>query len=185
MFSTKDFKNGMAIVVDGQVHLILWFQHHKPGKGGAMMRTKLKNLTTGSIIDKTFRAGTKFEKAHLIKKKMEYLYREGEGLVFMDDETYEQVTLKASQVGEGTDFLKENTKVELLTHKGRILGAELPITVSLKVTHTEPGLKGNRATSGTKPATLETGAIIQVPLFINTGDSVKVDTRTGEYLERF
>ncbi len=174
----------MAIVVDGQVHLILWFQHHKPGKGKAVMRTKLKNLTTGSIVDRTFRAGTEFEEAHLIKKKVEYLYREGENLIFMDDETYEQVTLDTSQVGEGIRFLKENTGVELLTHKGKILGVELPVTVSLKVTHTEPGLKGDRATSGTKPATLETGAIIQVPLFINIGDMVKVDTRTGEYLER-
>ncbi len=184
MISTKDFKRGMAIIVDGQIHLILWFQHHKPGKGGAVMRTKLKNLAVGSIIDRTFRAGTKFEEARLIKKKMEYLYKEGGSLVFMDDKTYEQVILKASQVGEGIHFLKENTKVELLTHKGRILGVELPITVSLKVTHTEPGLKGDRATSGTKPATLETGAIIQVPLFINVGDIIKVDTRTGEYLER-
>jgi len=174
----------MAIVVDGQVHLILWFQHHKPGKGGAMMRTKLKNFATGSIVDRTFRAGTKFEEAHLTKKKMEYLYREGTGLVFMDDETYEQITLKASQIGKGINFLKENTRAELLTCKGKILGLELPITVSLKVTHTEPGLKKGRATSGTKPATLETGAIIQVPLFINTGDIVKIDTRTGEYLER-
>ena len=184
MLSTKDFKRGMAIVVDGQIHLIRWFQHHKPGKGGAMMRTKLKNLATGSIVDKTFRAGTKFEEAHLIKKKMEYLYREGGRLVFMDDETYEQVTLGTSQVGEGIHFLKENTKVKLLTHKGKILGVELPVTVSLKVTHTEPGLKKGRATSGTKPATLETGAIIQVPLFVNTGNIVKIDTRTGEYLER-
>jgi len=184
MFSTKDFKNGRAIVVDGQVHLILWFQHHKPGKGGAMMRTKLKNLATGSIVEKTFRAGTKFEAVRLIKKKMEYLYREGENLVFMDNKTYEQITLKASQIGKGISFLKENTRVELLTCKGKILGLELPITVSLRVTHTEPGLKGNRATSGTKPATLETGAIIQVPLFINTGDVIKIDTRTGEYLER-
>jgi elongation factor P len=184
MISTKDFKNGMAIIVDGQIHLILWFQHHKPGKGGAMMRTKLKNLATGSIADRTFRAGTKFEEAHLIKRKMEYLYREGKNLVFMDEKTYEQVTLNTSQVGEGIHFLKENTKVEFLTHKGRILEVELPMTASLKVTHTEPGLKGNRATSGTKPATLETGAIIQVPLFINTGDIIKIDTRTGEYLER-
>lgn len=184
MISTKDFRNGMAIVVDGQIHLILWFQHHKPGKGGAVMRTKLKNLTTGSIVDRTFRAGTKFEEAHLMKKKMEYLYREGEDFVFMDNETYEQVTLDTSQVGEGIRFLKENTKVDLLTYKGKILGVEVPITVSLKVAHTEPGLKGDRATSGTKPATLETGAIIQVPLFINTGDMVRVDTRTGEYLER-
>ena len=184
MISTKDFRNGMAIIVDGQIHLILWFQHHKPGKGGAVMRTKLKNLAAGSIIDRTFRAGTKFEKARLIKKKMEYLYKEAGSLVFMDDETYEQVTLNTSRVGEGIHFLKENTKVELSTYNGKILGVELPITVSLKVTHTEPGLKGDRATSGTKPATLETGAIIQVPLFINTGDIVKVDTRTGEYLER-
>lgn len=184
MISTKDFRRGTAIIVDGQIHLILWFQHHKPGKGGAVMRTKLKNLSTGSIIDRTFRAGTKFEEARLIKKKMEYLYREGGRLVFMDNETYEQVTLNASQVGEEIGFLKENTKVELLTYKGRILGVKLPITVSLKVAHTEPGLKGDRATSGTKPATLETGAIIQVPLFINTGDIVKIDTRTGEYLER-
>ncbi|HEA46993.1 MAG TPA: elongation factor P [bacterium] len=184
MVSTKDFKNGMAIIMDGQIHLILWFQHHKPGKGGAVMRTKLKNLATGSIVDKTFRAGTKFEAAHLIKKRMEYLYREGASLVFMDNETYEQVTLNTSQIGEGIRFLKENTPVELLTHKGRILEVELPITVSLKVTHTEPGLKGDRATSGAKPATIETGAIVRVPLFINTGDIVKIDTRTGEYLER-
>lgn len=184
MISTNDFKRGRAIIVDGQVHLILWFQHHKPGKGGAMMRTKLKNLTTGSIIDRTFRAGTKFEDAHLIKKKTEYLYKESGSLVFMDDKTYEQVTLNTSQVGEGIRFLMENTKIELLTYKGKILGVELPVTVSLKVTHTEPGLKGARTTSGTKPATLETGTIIQVPLFINTGNVVKVDTRTGEYLER-
>ena len=184
MVSTKDFKNGVAIIIDGQIHLIRWFQHHKPGKGGAVMRTKLKNLATGSIVEKTFRAGTKFEAARLIKKKMEYIYREGTSLVFMDSKTYEQVTLNTSQIGEGIRFLKENTMVELLTHKGRILGVELPITISLEVTHTEPGLKKGRATSGTKPATLETGAIIQVPLFINTGELVKIDTRTGEYLER-
>lgn len=184
MLSTKDFKNGVAIIIDGQIHLIIWFQHHKPGKGGAVMRTKLKNLATGSIVEKTFRAGTKFEAAHLIKKKMEYIYREGTSLVFMDNETYEQVNLNTSQIGEGIRFLKENVTIELLTHKGRILGVELPITVSLKVTRTESGLRGDRATSGTKPATIETGAIIQVPLFINTGDIVKVDTRTGEYLER-
>jgi elongation factor P len=184
MISTTDFKNGKAIVVEGGVCLIVWFQHHKPGKGGAVMRTKLKNLVTGSIVDRTFRAGTKFEEAYLTKRKMQYLYKDGEDLVFMEEGTYEQITLNASQVGDGVRFLKENAQIELLTHKGKVLGVDVPVTVSLKVIHTESGLKGDRATSGTKPATLETGVVVQVPLFINAGDVVKMDTRTGKYLER-
>lgn len=182
--STNQFKNGMAIELDSQLFFIAEFQHVKPGKGGAFVRTKLKNVKTGAVVDRTFRAGEKFEQAHLEHKKMQYLYRDGADYHFMDNATYEQTTLTAEQLGDVMKYVKENTNVDVMSHNGVPLGVEAPFFVELEVAETDPGLKGDTATGGTKPATVETGAVVQVPLFVNVGDTLKIDTRTDTYVTR-
>lgn len=184
MISAGDFKNGITFEHEGQVYQIVEFQHVKPGKGAAFVRTKLKNVISGGIIEKSFRPTDKFEKAHIERKDMEYLYNDGNLYYFMDQETYEQIPINADKVGDALKFIKENDIVKILSYKGNVFGIEPPTFVELKVTATEPGVKGDTATGATKPATLETGATIMVPLFVNTGDIIRVDTRTGEYMER-
>ena len=184
MINTNRFKNGMTIILKGSVHEILEFQHVKPGKGGAFVRTKLKRLETGAIIDKTFRAGEKFDQAHLDHKKLQYLYSDGSYFHFMDNETYEQLQIDKKQVGNAADYIIEGTEIDTSFHEGQLIGLKPPITVVLKVVEAEPGIKGNTATGATKPVKLETGLRVNVPLFINQGDSLKIDTRNGEYLER-
>ena len=184
MVSTNDFKNGMAIEVDGQVFTIVEFQHVKPGKGGAFVRTRLKNILTGAVLDKTFRAGEKFRQARVEAKKMQYLYATPEEVVLMDNETYEQLTLSPDLVGEALKFVKDNMEVEILMVDSKPTELIPPIFVELEVTETQPGVKGDTVTGGNKPATLETGAVVSVPLFLKEGDRIKVDTRTGEYVER-
>lgn len=184
MISTNQFKNGMTIDMEGQLWTILEFQHVKPGKGGAFVRTKLKNVAAGQVLDKTFRAGEKFKQAKIVTKKMEYLYNTGEGYYFMDNETYEQVSVPKETIGKASDYLKENMEADFLLYKERIIGVTPPMFVELKVTKTDPGLKGDTVSGATKPATLETGLLIQVPLFINEKDTIRLDTRTNRYLER-
>ena len=184
MTTTNDLKNGMTLNLDGQLWTVLEFQHVKPGKGGAFVRTKLKNVLSGKVVDKTFNAGVKVEVASVDKREMQYLYREGEDFVFMDTETYDQPHIPAATVGDAANYLLPEQTAVVAFHNGTPLYVELPAAVVLEITHTEPGLQGDRSTGGTKPATLETGAEIQVPLFIGTGEKVKVDTRTGEYLGR-
>jgi elongation factor P len=181
--STADFKKGLKIVFDGQPYSIVDFQHVKPGKGGAFVRTKLKHMRQGRVIDNTFRAGEKMELVDFEDKHMQFLYRD-ERYHFMDTETYEQISLSADEVGEAREYLKENLEVDMLYIDGSPAGVELPNFVELAVARTDPGVRGDTAQGGTKPATLETGAVVQVPLFLNEGDMVKVDTRTGEYLGR-
>jgi len=183
MISTSDFKNGMTIVYDGTLYKIVYFQHVKPGKGGAFVRTKLKDLDSGSTIEKTFRAGEKMEQAILETKKMQYLYKD-DHYNFMDSKTYEQVQLSGSLLSSEKDFLMENMEITLVYHDGRPISVELPITIEAEVTETEPGIKGDTVGTSFKPAIIETGAKILVPLFINTGDRIKIDTRTGEYMTR-
>jgi elongation factor P len=182
--STADFRKGLKIELEGEPYVIADFLHVKPGKGGAFVRTKLKSLITGNVIDRTFRSGEKVQTPALDEKNMQYLYREGNAYHFMDNDTYEQLTLTGDQVGEDSNFLQENVKVRIVFHNGQPLGVELPFFVQLTIVRTEPGVRGDSARGGTKPATVETGAVIQVPLFINEGDAIKVDTRTGEYIER-
>jgi len=181
---TADFKNGLSIILDGEIYTIVWFQHHKPGKGGAVMRTKLRNLRTGAIIDRTFNAGEKFEQAVLQRYPMQYLYHQDDEYVLMNPETYEQVSVNKATFGEAIKYLKDGMEVTVIEHEGRILGAEIPYFVELEVVETDPGVKGDTVSGGSKPAKLETGAVISVPLFVNVGDKVKVDTRTDTYLER-
>jgi len=184
MISTNDFHNGLTIELEGNVYTIVEFQHVKPGKGAAFVRSKLRNLRTGSITEKTFRAGEKVAKAHLEKNEVELLYREGEDLVVMDTQNYEQLNLPPDQVGDKGKYLKENDRFTVIFYQDKIFGLEIPPSVELKVVETEPGVKGDTASGGSKPATLETGVVVQVPFFINEGDVLKVDTRTGEYIER-
>ncbi len=184
MISTNQFKIGMSIELDGTLFEILDFQHVKPGKGQAFVRTRLKNLKTDSVTDKTFRAGEKVKLAHLEKRKMQYLYRDEDNFVFMDTSTYEQLSLTKEHVGVAVKYLKENVEVEVEFYEKRPVGLELPVSVELKVVQTTPGLKGDTVSGGSKPATLETGAVVQVPLFINVGDAIKIDTRTGGYITR-
>ncbi|MGD0621655.1 MAG: elongation factor P [Thermacetogeniaceae bacterium] len=184
MISTNDFRTGLTIEVERDVWTVVDFQHVKPGKGSAFVRCKLKNLRTGGVVERTFRAGEKLLRAHLERREMQYLYREGDSFVLMDNETYEQTSLSGEQLGDNVKYLKENMNLYLLTHADSLIGVELPNTVELEVVATDPGLRGDTATGGTKPATLETGLIIQVPLFIGAGTVIKVDTRSGEYLER-
>ncbi len=183
MISTSDFKNGMTILYENQLYKILYFQHVKPGKGGAFVRTKLKDLSTGAITDKTFRAGEKMEQAILETKKMQYLYRD-EYYNFMDTKTYEQTQLNDKLLEEQKDFLMENMEIMVVFHKGKPISIEIPLTIESKVIKTEPGVKGDTVSSSFKPAEIETGAKVMVPLFINTGDVIKIDTRTGEYITR-
>ncbi len=184
MITTADFRNGMNLILNKQLFNIVWFQHHKPGKGGAIVRVKLKNIKTGQILERTFRAGEKVEDATLESSKKTFLYATPDEYNFMDMETYEQLVLTKEQLKDKVSFLIENMEVSVLSYNKEIIGVELPITVELKVVYTEPGLKGNTASSTTKPATLETELVIQVPLFINIDDVVRVDTRNGEYVQR-
>ncbi|RMG59678.1 MAG: elongation factor P [Deltaproteobacteria bacterium] len=184
MYSTSDFRKGLKIEFDGEPYIIVDFLHVKPGKGGAFVRTKLKNLKTGAVIDHTFRSGEKVGVPDLEEKEMQYMYEMNEEYYFMDTSTYEQIFLTAAQVGDARKFLKEGLVTKILFFKGEPIGVELPIFVELKIVKTEPGIKGDTVSGGSKPAELESGAVIQVPLFLNEGDVIKVDTRTGEYIER-
>ena len=184
MASTNDLKNGMVLNIDGQLWSVVEFQHVKPGKGPAFVRTKLKAVLSGKVVDKTFNAGTKVESANVDKRTMQYLYKDGSDYVFMDTDTYDQVQVGTDVVGLAADYMLENQNAIVATHDGAPLYVELPASVVLEITHTEPGLQGDRSTGGTKPATLETGAQIAVPLFLETGTRVKVDTRDGSYLGR-
>jgi elongation factor P len=182
--TTNDLKNGLVLNLDGQLWTVVDFQHVKPGKGGAFVRTTLKNVLSGKVVDKTFNAGVKVDTATVDKRNMTYLYREGEDFVFMDAETYDQIYVPAATVGTGANYLLENAPVLVGLHEGVALYVELPTSVELVIEYTEPGLQGDRSTGGTKPARLETGAEIAVPLFLSTGEKVKVDTRDGRYLGR-
>lgn len=184
MISTNDFHTGLTIEYEGEVYMVIEFQHVKPGKGSAFVRSKLKNLRSGAITEKTFRAGEKVPRAIIERKEMEYLYNTGEEYIFMDTESYEQISLASEKLGNSLKFLKENMHLNILLYKNEIIGIELPNSVELKVVETEPGFKGDTAAGGSKPAKLETGLVVQVPFFINEGDILRIDTRTGEYLER-
>ena len=184
MANTSDFKNGLVLKIDGKLQQIVEFQHVKPGKGPAFVRTKLKDVVSGKTVDKTFNAGVKVETATVDRRDMTFLYRDGEDYVLMDEKTYDQINLAPHLMGDAARFLLENTSVQVSFHEGEPLFAELPVSVDLTVSQTDPGLQGDRSTGGTKPATLETGAEVQVPLFIETGDVLKIDTRDGSYLSR-
>ena len=184
VYSAGDFRNGTTFEMDGNVYRIVEFQHVKPGKGSAFVRTKIKNVITGSVIEKTFNPSEKFPAAQIEKKEMQYLYEDGGLYYFMDNETYEQIPLNKDQLGDSLKFLKENMDVKVLSYKGKVFSIEPPIFVELEVTYTEPGFAGNTATTSGKPATLENGYQLNVPMFVNIGDVVRVDTRTGEYMER-
>jgi elongation factor P len=184
MASTADIKNGVVLNIDGQLWSVVEFQHVKPGKGGAFVRTKLKNVVTGKVVDKTYNAGAKVDIENVDRRDFTYLYNDGEGFVFMDATDYDQVTVPASVVGDAAHFMLENQSVTIALNNGNPLYVDLPASVVLEITYTEPGLQGDRSTGGTKPATVETGYEIQVPLFLETGTKVKVDTRSGEYLGR-
>jgi len=182
--SSNDLRVGTCIEVDGNLYVVTSFQHIKPGKGGAIIKTKLKDINTGFIIEKTFRAGEKIIRAILEVKKAQYMYEDAAGYHFLNLESYEEIVLPEEMVGENRDFLVENLEVEILTYQGKCIGVELPPFIELEVVETTPGIRGDTASGGSKPATLETGVIVQVPLFVNEGDKVRVDTRTREYLER-
>lgn len=184
MASSNDIKNGTVIKESGQLWSVVEFQHVKPGKGGAFVRTKQKNVVSGKIIDKTYNAGAKIETATVDRRDFQYLYKDGADFVFMDLSDYDQITVPATVVGDGENYMLENQNVQIAMHEGEPLYIELPPSVTLEVTYTEPGLQGDRSTGGTKAATVETGYEVQVPLFLNTGTKVKIDTRTGDYLGR-
>jgi elongation factor P len=182
--STSDFRNGLKIELNGEPFTIIEFQHVKPGKGGAFVRTKLKNICTGRVLDKTFRAGEKVAGAEVEQKQMQFLYRDGELYYFMDTDTYEQTSLQAKQLGDARELMPENIIVSILFYKSNAIGVELPIFTELKVVDTDPGLRGDTSSGGSKPAILESGAVVQVPLFINIGDTIRIDTRNRSYIER-
>ncbi len=184
MIAANDLRSGMTFKMDGEIYVVVDFEHIKPGKGGAFVRLKFKNYFTGTVIDKTIRPEEKFELAKIYKKPMEYLYQDGTNYHFMDPESYEQFEVPNAQMEKVKDYLKENMIVSINFHQDRIIGVEPPITVEMEVTSTEPGFKGDTVSGGGKPATLETGLVVQVPMFVETGDRVKVDTRTGTYIER-
>ena len=184
MVSVGDFRNGITFDMDGQVLQVIEFQHVKPGKGAAFVRTKLRNVITGAVVEKTFNPTDKFPPAYVERKDMEYLYNDGELYYFMDTETYEQLPLNGDKLGDSFRFVKENMLVKILSYKGTVFGIEPPNFVELEITETEPGFKGDTTTNVLKPAKVETGADVRVPLFIDIGDKIKIDTRTGEYLER-
>ena len=184
MISASDFRNGVTIEIDGNVYQIIEFQHVKPGKGAAFVRAKVKNVISGSVVEKTYNPTAKFPTAFVERKDMEYSYNDGDLYYFMDPESYELVPVNASELSDNFKFVKENMVCKILSYKGKVFGVEPPFFVDLEVTETEPGLAGNTATNATKPATVETGAEIKVPLFINTGDRIRIDTRTCEYMER-
>ncbi len=182
--STNELKNGWTLVLDGNLMQVIEFQHVKPGKGPAFVRSKLKNIRTGAVIEKTFRAGETVERANIDKREMQYLYRDGEGFVFMDNETYEQLNVDMETLGETANYVVEGSSAVLLMYGDEIVSTELSASVELVITETEPGMQGDRVSGATKPATLETGLTIQVPLFLEIGEAVKVDTRTGSYISR-
>ena len=184
MISVNDLKTGLTLELDNGLWSVVEFLHVKPGKGAAFVRTKLKNVETGQVVERTFRAGEKVGKATLDRREMQYLYKEGSEFIMMDNETYEQLAVTGDQVGDGVKYLKENMIVQVLMHDGKIIGVDIPAHVVLEVTDTPPSEKGNTAQGGTKPATLETGAVVNVPFFISNGDMIRVDTRTNEYLDR-
>ena len=184
MISAGDFRNGITFELDGNVVQVIEFQHVKPGKGAAFVRTKYKNVITGAVVERSFNPTDKYPTAYIERKDMQYLYSDGDLYYFMDMETYEQQPIDSSKLGTAFQFVKENMEVKVLSYKGNVFGVEPPNFVELEVTETDPGFKGDTATNATKPATLETGAEIKVPLFINQGDMIRIDTRTGEYMER-
>ncbi len=179
-----EFRNGMTIEYDGGIYTVIEFQHVKPGKGAAFVRTKLKNIKTGGVIENSFNPTAKFDAARIERKDMQYLYQDGDLYYFMDQETYDQIPLDSNTVGDALKFVKENEVVKIQSHNGQVFAVEPPTFVELEITDTEPGFKGDTATGATKPATVETGATVKVPLFVNLGDVIKIDTRTGEYLSR-
>ena len=184
MISAGDFRNGLTLEIDGQVMQVLEFQHVKPGKGAAFVRTKMKNVIDGGVVEKTFRPTEKFPQARIDRVDMQYLYQDGDLYNFMNVETYDQIAIGTDIVGDNMKFVKENEMCKVLSYNGSVFAIEAPLFVELEVTETEPGVKGNTATGASKPATVETGAQVMVPLFVNTGDKLKIDTRTGEYLSR-
>ncbi|MCD8015833.1 MAG: elongation factor P [Lachnospiraceae bacterium] len=184
MISAGDFRNGVTIEMDGSIYQIIEFQHVKPGKGAAFVRTKLKNIISGGVVEKSFRPTEKFPTARIDRVEMQYLYSDGDLFYFMNTETYDQIGLNKDTIGDALKFVKENEMVKVCSHNGNVFAVEPPLFVELEVTETEPGLKGDTATGASKPATVETGALVYVPLFVNTGDKLKIDTRTGEYLSR-
>jgi elongation factor P len=181
---TSQFRNGLKIEIDGEPFVMTYFQHVKPGKGGAFVRTKIKNLRTGRVLDKTFRSGEKVDEAEVEDKKMQYLYQDGESFVFMDQETYDQIPFNAEQLGDARRYLKENLEVDVVFWRGKPINIELPSFIEAVVTQCDPGVKGDTASGATKPATIETGAVLQVPLFIKEGETIRVDTRSNAYVER-
>jgi elongation factor P len=182
--STTEFRTGLKIEIDGEPYVIVDFQHVKPGKGGAFVRTKIKSLKSGNVIDRTYRAGEKVGVPELEEKTMQYLYAADRDRVFMDTSTYEQVSMNEQQLGDSIDYLKENMEIKVLYHKGQPINIEIPMFVELAIAKTDPGVRGDTASGGSKPATLETGAVVKVPFYLNEGDVVKVDTRTGTFIER-
>ena len=184
MISAGDFRNGLTIELEGNIYQVIEFQHVKPGKGAAFVRTKLKNIKSGGVVEKTFRPTEKCPQAHIDKKDMQYLYKDGDLYYFMDTENYEQTMLNEDEVGNAMLFVKENEMVKVCSYNGNVFAVEPPLFVELEITETEPGFKGDTATGATKPATVETGAVVYVPLFVEQGDKIKIDTRTGEYLSR-
>lgn len=184
MVSAGDFRNGLTIEYEGNVYQVIEFQHVKPGKGAAFVRTKLKNIKNGGVVEKTFRPTEKCPQAHIERKDMQYLYSDGDLFHFMDVETYDQIALSEDQIGDTLKFVKENEMVKILSHNGDVFAIEPPLFVELEITETEPGFKGDTSTGATKPAIVETGAQVNVPLFVEIGDVIKIDTRTGEYLSR-
>ena len=184
MISAGDFRNGITIELEGNIYQIIEFQHVKPGKGAAFVRTKLKNIKSGGVVETTFRPTEKFENAHIDRKDMQYLYNDGDLYYFMDVETYDQIALSKDDIGDALKFVKENEMVKMCSHNGSVFAVEPPLFVELRITDTEPGFKGDTATGATKPAVVETGATVSVPLFVEQDDVIKIDTRTGEYLSR-
>ncbi|MFA4028992.1 MAG: hypothetical protein GDYSWBUE_001574 [Candidatus Fervidibacterota bacterium] len=184
MITPNDFKPGLTIEYDGDVWMILEFLHVKPGKGQAFVRTKLRNLRSGGVIERNFRINEEFEPAHIERRKVQYLYNQGDEFIFMDMDTFEEISVSREQLGDAVELMPENVEVMLLLYRGDVIGVELPTAVELRVVETEPGVRGDTASGGSKPARVETGAVIQVPLFVNEGDVIKVDTRTRTYIER-
>ncbi len=184
MISTNEFKTNLTVTIDGDAWQVVEFQHVKPGKGAAFVRAKMRNLCTGSVVERTFNAGERLPEAHIDRREMQYLYQDGDAYVFMDNETYEQMELRKEQLGNALNFLKENMEVKVVVYESRILGVEIPNTVELTVVKTDPGIRGDTATGGSKPATMDTGYVVKVPLFINEGDVLRIDTRSGDYIER-
>ena len=181
---TSQFRNGLKIELDGEPFTMVYFQHVKPGKGGAFVRTKVKNLKNGRVLEKTFRSGEKVDEADIEDKRMQYLYRDGEQLIFIDQETYDQLPFSVEQVGDSVKYLMENLDVDVMFWRGKPINIELPSFIEAEVSQTDPGVKGDTASGATKPATIESGAVVQVPLFIKEGEKIRVDTRSGEYVER-